>query len=106
MKKEKLTAIGIDVEGNEIEFDCNDGVLSCYEKKLISLIIPEGVTHVYCGGNQLTELTLPEGVTSVWCFDNKITHLSLPDSLEFIRADKEVMGLEKYIGTEITVRLW
>jgi len=48
--------------------------------------LPMGVTYVYCQGNQLTELILPMEMIELY-------------------ADKEVMGLEKYIG-KVKIRLW
>ena len=82
-----MIAIGIDIHGEEREFDCTDGIVSCSGRKLISIIIPEGVTHVFCHNNQLTELKLPESVIRLW-------------------TDKEVMGLEKYMGTKVNINLW
>ena len=104
-----MVAIGIDVHGKEIDFKRiiyeDLWCLWCQERELVSLTIPEGVTHVYCYDNQLTELKLPEGVTHITCYDNSITHLDLPDSVRALSADKEVIGFEKCIGTKTEIRL-
>ena len=104
-EEKKLTAKGIDIHGNKKEFDCTNGYLHCYNNQLISLTIPKGVTYVYCRDNQLTELTIPEGVERVYCGNNQLTSLTFPDSVEYVIADKEVTGLEKYIGTDIKIFL-
>ena len=82
-----MVAKGIDINREEREFDYSDGWL-------------------YCNNNQLTELVIPEGVTHVYCVFNQITHLTIPDSVEWVSADKEVPGLEVYIGEKIEVQLW
>ena len=126
MEEEKLTAKGIDIHGKEIEFECT--LLKriwCPKEQLVSLIIPEGVTHVYCHnnpltelklpkgvtwvscrGNQLKELNLPEGVTYVDCYRNQLTELILPKGVKYLYADKEITGLEKYIGTDVKINLY
>ena len=122
-KKQKLIAIGIDIHGKKIEFDCTDG-LECFYKQLISLTVPEGVTHIRCFNNQLTKLTIPmgvkyinctqnqlteliipEGVERVRCWSNQIKELNLPNSVRTLLADKEVMGLDKDIG-KVKMHLW
>ena len=86
-KCKTIFATGIDIHGRKIGFDYSDGWLSCYGNKLISLNIPEGVKNVHCSNNQLTELILPEGVNWLW-------------------ADKEVLGLEKYMGKKVKIILY
>ena len=82
-----MIAKGIDIYGKEHEFECSNGtVWHCHNKQLISLI-------------------LPEGVEEVWCDNNKLTELTLPDSVEYLSADKEVTGLEKYMG-KVTMDLF
>ena len=106
-----MVATGIDIHGEEHKFTCIgeelwcNNKLWCPTKQLVSLTIPKGVESVWCMNNQLTELIIPEGVTSVWCFNNKITHLDLPSSVRSLTADKEIIGLEKYIGTEVKTTL-
>jgi len=97
-KKKVLTAHGIDVDGNRIKFDNSNGILSCPNRKLISITIPEGTIEVWCYENQLTELIIPMGVKYVNCWDNKITHLILPKSVTHLSADKEVIGLDRYMS--------
>ena len=75
----ELTAIGIDIDGNN------------NEKKIVDV-------KLFFFYRDLTELILPEGVEIVVCYGNKITHLDLPDSVSLIWADKKVIGLEEYIG--------
>jgi len=105
VKEEIIIAIGIDTKGKRREFDCLDGRLYCWGNQLRELILPMGVIYVSCNGNQLTELIIPMGVKSVHCRSNQLTELILPDSVEYLYADKEVMGLEKYIG-KVKIRLW
>ena len=116
-KKKMLTAVGIDEDGEKFEFDCSDGWLhcsesqltelilpegvkyvNCYENQLTELILPEGIERIDCDNNKLTELIFPEGVTRVSCRDNNITHLTLPSSFTDLWADKEITGLERYMG--------
>ena len=123
--EKKLIATGIDILGDRREFDCSSGYLWCDKRDLISITIPEGVVEAYChhnliteltlpkgirevfcAANQLTELILPEGIKSVSCEDNKITLLDIPDSVIELWADKEVTGLEKYIGTKMSIDLF
>ena len=103
---EEKIAIGIDVNGKEIEFDFYGGYLNCEYRNLVSLTVPEGVTHVWCHNNQLTELIIPEGVERVECEYNQITRLDMPDSVVWLDADKEAVGLEKYIGTGVDIELF
>jgi len=93
-----MEAIGIDIDGKEQRFKCSYGWLHCPSNELISLTIPVGVKSVSCWGNQLIELILPEGMETVSCSNNQLTHLNLPESVKTLWADKEVLGLEKYIG--------
>jgi len=104
-EKKKLIAIGIDVDGKKIEFDCTNGHLCCSNNQLISLTIPKGINEIWCWRNQLTELIIPEGVENVECEDNNITQLTLPSSVKHLWADKEVTGLEKHIG-KVEIELW
>ena len=46
-------------------------------KKIVELVIPEGVKWVSCYNNQLTELNLPEGIKFVHC--NYIPNLKTPN---------------------------
>ena len=104
--EEKLIATGIDVEGNEIEFPCNKyGWMYCHNNQLKKLTIPEGVTYISCINNQLKELIIPEGVTHIHCYNNQLTELTLPEGVNWLWADKEVMGLEKYMGTKLKIEL-
>ena len=104
-ERKKLIATGIDIHGEKHEFNCNLLRLWCPNFQLVSLTIPEGVKRVSCGNNQLKELKLPEGVTHVYCRDNQLTELILPEGVKYLYADKEVPGLEKYMGTEIEIEL-
>ena len=81
-----MVAVGITSEGKIIEIDCSYDILHCYSKDLVSLDIPEGVIKVSCHNNKLTELILPDSVTRLIC-------------------DKEVIGLEEFIG-KIDIELW
>ena len=100
-----MIATGIDIHGEERGFDCTDGILWCQYSNLISLTIPEGVRIVRCNSNQLTTLILPVGIEQISCDDNQLTELKLPEGVTRLFADKEVPGLEKYIGTDVGIFL-
>ena len=99
MEENEMIATGIDIHGKKVRFDYSDGWLECYCRQLVSIVIPKGVRRVCCWDNQLTELIIPEGVYFVNCSNNQITHIDLSDSVTKLVADKEVPGLEKYMGT-------
>jgi hypothetical protein len=50
---------------------------------LIELVIPDGVTHIWCYGNQLTKLDLPDSVQFISCWNNFLTELIVPDNCRF-----------------------
>ena len=100
-----MVAVGITSKGYRKEFNCSNGLLSCCDKDLVSLEIPNGVISLYCRNNKLTELILPKGVKTVWCYNNKLTELKIPKSVEWLRCDKEIKGLDELIGN-IEIELW
>ena len=119
-----MVAVGITSKGERLEFNCSDGILCCWDRDLVSLevpdgvelincwnnqltelIIPESVTYLHCENNQLTKLKVPEGVITVWCYNNKLSELLIPESVTSLKCDKEIKGLEKFIG-EIRIVLW
>ena len=80
-----MVAVGITSKGNSIEFECND--------------------ILFCSYEDLVSLEVPEGVKKVWCRDNKLTKLKIPESVTMLICDKEIIGLEEFIG-EIYIELW
>ena len=100
-----MVAVGYTSKGERLEFNCSNGVLFCYDSDLVSLEIPESVTHVWCYNNKLTELILPEGVEFINCRNNLLTELTIPKSVTRLICDKEVSGLDKLIGKE-DIDLW
>ena len=62
--------------------------------------------EVYCNDNLLTELVLHEGLKELICYVNNIKKLNLPNSLTGVWCDKTVKGLEPFIDTDITIKLY
>ena len=100
-----MVAVGITSKGYRKEFNCSNGLLSCCDKDLVSLEIPNGVISLYCRNNKLTELIIPEYVTHIFCNNKKLSELKLPESVIWLRCDKEVSDLDRLIG-EIYIELW
>ena len=99
-----MVAVGYTIDGYRKEFECSDGILCSYND-LVSLEIPYGVKYVWCYNNQLSELILPEGVTNVYCHNNLLTELIIPNGVKTVYCDKEIKGLEEFIGN-IKIELW
>ena len=100
-----MVAVGITSKGKRLKFVCSDDNLYCHNSDLVSLEVPEGVKRILCRNNKLSELKLPESVKEVSCYDNKLTELIIPESVELLICDKEVIGLEEFIG-KIKIDLW
>ena len=100
-----MLAVGYTSDGYRKEFRCSDCTLYCYNKDLVSLEVPKGVKYVWCINNKLTKLIITEGVKYVWCNNNQLTELKLPESVTMLSCDKEIKGLEEFIG-KIEIELW
>ena len=50
-----MKAIGTKTNGEKIEFEVINGMLSCYNNQLKELVVPQGVTWLYCHNNQLKD---------------------------------------------------
>lgn len=100
----------IDIYGNDLSngilyhgHHLNSVHVRCYNKNLTELIIPDGITSIYCQINKLTELIIPDGVKDVWCYDNNITEIVLPDSIISIVCDVNTkLRISKKFKGEIT----
>ena len=92
---------GIDDKGNVLWFDIVVGVLDCSNKKLVSLEVPQGVTHLYCSYNNLTSLEVPQGVTHLYCHNNNLTSLEVPQGVKYLSCDNNnLTSLEVPQGVE------
>ena len=78
-----MVAIGYTSKGEIKEFRCRYGYLYCSNSDLVSLV---GVKRIYSWNNQLSELFIPESVEYLYC-------------------DKEIKGLEEFIGN-VNIKLW
>ena len=52
--------------GEKVEFE-HSSLISIHGKNIITLVIPDGVTTVYCNSRLLKELILPDGMEYVRC---------------------------------------
>ena len=78
-----MVAVGYTSKGERLEFECVNGNLACSNSDLVSLV---GVKRIYSWNNQLSELFIPESVEYLYC-------------------DKEIKGLEEFIGN-VNIKLW
>jgi hypothetical protein len=60
---------GIDINGKEIRYGnrTNGTMIFCSNRNLVSLEIPEGITHIACSGNLIKELHLPDTIEIITC---------------------------------------
>jgi Leucine-rich repeat (LRR) protein len=64
--------------------------LNCRNNELTSLILPQSVKKIECGGNKITNLDFSSQVKlkELRCVDNQLTHLMLPTSLQELSCSK------------------
>ena len=90
-----MKAIGKKANGETVEFEVEDGKVSCSNNQFTELILPKGIEYVSCSNNQLTELILPKGVKYVCCYNNQLTELILPEGVEYVDCDPNVKKIYK-----------
>ena len=86
----ELRSIGYTIDGEKKE----------YSSRLCNI-----QSKLYAPRDNLVSLEIAEGIAIVKCWNNPIEELVLPDSVRILTCDKQVKGLEKYIG-KVKMELW
>lgn len=79
-----LEVRGINSKGHINYYKCYN-TIDISRNDLVSIDIPEGITHISCNNNKLTSLNLPKSLIALDCSNNKISKLILPPNIRFLR---------------------
>ena len=61
---------------------------------------------IYLGDRRIVELVVYDGVVAVACYNNYIKKLTLPNSVGYVQCDLNAINPEDYIGTKIKFLLF